>query len=299
MGVIKTIVRLDDEPVERCQSAPVLLVLLASKRTNEASEKVFTDSFPAKAQTKGIMARKEVHKTTHIPRLGFAIEDLYQSPTERVFTPLDARIQRGCRVAGAVFRAAEDPDEQDYLNTQLTPALVGSAWQDAFLEDHSELPNDLMYRVVELPRVDLVKEKQDAATSVWVAGLVHVEAAGDHKPFSFNRVNIDKQIISMARSRRAFRPLTSASLWLGAVDTARQVETGVLHRPELIQAHVRENGYEMTRATQRIARKLGCLPTISQLTDGYSPLTVNLMRTGPRHLTEAYLEAMEPLRQAA
>lgn len=231
--------------------------------------------------------------------MAFATEELYQSPSERVFTPLDTRIQRGCKVAGAVIRAAEDPDEQDYLNRHLTPALLGSAWQDAFLEDTSDLPNDLMYRVVELPRVDLVKEKQDAATSVWLAGLVHVEAAGDHKPFSYNQINIDKKIISMARSRRAFRPLTSASLWLGAVKTARDVEKGVLHRPELIQSHVRENGYEMTRATQRLARKLGCLPTISQLTDGYSPLTVNLMRTGPRHLTEAYLASFESVQIAA
>lgn len=249
-------------------------------------------------QTTG-MKRTDVHKTTHLHRMAFATEEIYQSPNERVFTPLDAKIQLGCKVAGEVLRAAEDPDEQDYLNAHLTPALLGSAWQDAFLEDTSDLPNDLMYRVVELPRLDLVKDKENAARSVWLAGLVHVEAAGDHKPFSFNQVIIDRKIISMTRSRRAFRPLTSASLWLGAVDTARDIESGVLRRPELIQAHVRENGYEMTRDAQRLARKLGCLPTISQLTDAYSPLTVNLMRTAPKHLTQAYLQAFETGRVAA
>lgn len=245
------------------------------------------------------MSKPTIHKTTHLHRMAFATDEIYRSRAEVAFTPLDSKIQKGCRIAGAVLRAAEDPDEQDYLNTHLTPALLGSAWQDAFLEDTSDLPNDLMYRVVELPRLDLIKESEDAATSVWLAGLVHVEAAGDHKPFSYNQINIDKKIISMARSRRSLRPLTSASLWLGAVDTARQVEAGTLKKPGLVQAHVRESGYEMTRTTQRLARKLGCLPTISQLSDTYSPLTVDLMRTGPRHLIEAYLETFETSRVAA
>lgn len=245
------------------------------------------------------MSRTGVHKTTHLHRMAFASEQNYEFPHAREFVPTDVKIQKGCRIAGAVLRAAEDPQEQDYLNRIMTPALLGSAWRDAFVEDVSDLPNDLMYRVVELPRLDTEREKEDVALKTWLAGLVHVEAAGDHQPFSYNKIQIDNKVISLARTRRSFRSLTSASLWLGAIETARNMDAGRFTKPEIIQEHIRENGYEMTRRTYALARKIGYLPTIGQLDDAYSPLTVEFMRSGPSHLRNVYLESREVVPKAA
>ena len=205
---------------------------------------------------------------------------------------LNARIQKGCKIAGSIISATVDPEERDFLNTVITPALLGSAWHDAFIEDSTDMPNDLMYRVVELPRLDVRKEnRQDLADKVWKVGSMHVESIGADQPFSSSEVALDHWVVDRTRTRRAFRALTSASLWLGAEETARQVEAGRLGNPELIQNHVRESGYNMTRRALALAQKIGVLPTVEQLNDGYSPLTVELMRKGPSHLRGAYGEA--------
>lgn len=231
--------------------------------------------------------------------MAFVGEKIYNDPKERSFVPIDATIQKGCRVAGAVLRAAEDPEQQDFLNGIITPALLGSAWQDAFIEDTSDFPNNLMYRVVDLPRLDLAGEAEGVALKTWLAGLVHVEAAANHQPFSSNQIIIDRNVISIARTRRAFKAMTSASLWLGAIDTARKVEAGLIADSGVIQEAVRETGYKMTERTIKLARKIGSLPTLGQLTDTYSDLTVELMRSGPKDLKDAYKESIESTQQAA
>lgn len=232
--------------------------------------------------------------------MAFVGTPVYEAMNEYGIIPTDAKIQRGCKVAGAVLRAAaQDPEEQRYLNGVITPALLGSAWHDAFITDTSDLPNDLMYRVIELPRLDIKDERPELAAKTWHAGVLHVEAAGEHRPFSYARTRIDGRVVSISRTRRPFRSLGLASLWLGAVDVARDAEAGRAGGGEQIQTRVRESGYGMTRQALQLARKIGALPTITQLPDPYSPLTVELMRSGPSRLRGVYQEAVEPTPHAA
>jgi hypothetical protein len=220
-------------------------------------------------------------------------ESIYRSPNAAV-EPLETKIQKGCKIAGVVLRAAEDPQEQDYLNTLVTPALLGAAWQDAFTDDIVEGPNDLMYRVLPLPRLDVMQNTEpNFAQSVWLAGVVHVEETGAHRPFVYSNVKIDEHIISIMRTRRSHESLGSASLWLGTTPVARMIESGLVTLAEGIQHQVRETSYKMTETTLKLAHKIGSLPTIGQFDDAYSPLTVEFMRNGPEHLREKFLETFE------
>ena len=228
----------------------------------------------------------------------FAGERVYPinpaTPVERG----EPRLARGCRIAAHLLEIAEDPQEQDYLNGIITPALFGSAWYDAFVKSWYEQP-DRMYRVLELPRLDLSKG-EDLASKTWQAGLTHVKQISEHKPVTFTLVRGEgRDSYLMAHSPDTYKALGLGGLWLASTDAARQLQSRPSQDRSVTQESVRSAGYKLVERTYRLAREIASLPLIGNLDDPYSDLTVKFQRTCPGHMKTSYEEAYESLPTAA
>jgi hypothetical protein len=244
------------------------------------------------------MKRIPIQTTTHLQRTMFAGEKIYQIEPANLVERGEPRLARGCKIAAHLLEITEDPQEQDYLNSIITPALLGSAWYDAFVQSQREQP-DRMYRILELPRLDLA-QSENLAARTWQAGLTHVRQIGDHKPVTFTLVRGEgRDSVLMAHSPDTYKALGLGSLWLANIATVRQLEAIQNQERPVTQEAVRDAGYKLVERTYRLAREIASLPLIGNLDDPYSDLTVKFQRTCPGHMKTGYEEAFESMPEAA
>lgn len=263
------------------------------------SEKLFTDFINHQVHT-SIMKRVPIHTTTHLQRTMFSGEKLYPIEPITLLERGEPHQARGCKIAAHLLEITEDPEEQDYLNRLVSPALFGSAWYDAFVESRDGPQLDRMYRILDLPRLDLAPT-DDLATKTWQAGITHVKQISNHRPVTFTLVRPEGKgnAILMAHAKEIYKSLGLGSLWLANVNVARHLEKHPSQNREVTQEAVRGAGYRLVERTYSLAREIGSLPLIGNFDDPYSDLTIKFQRSCPGHMKAGYEEALESMPKAA
>lgn len=188
----------------------------------------------------------------------------------------------GLRVAEGIMNHTLDDDDIAFVAPLLAASGLNSSWY-GFARNHE---NEVMRRRLELPRlIDetlmwretrdglLCKTREGLATAAQLAGLL-AEAIAENRQ----------------RTRlftRTGRTIGNSSLQLACV-TIGNVPYGL--SPFEIQALARQHGLEALMMSRRAVAEVGVLPSVAQLADTDSPLSVFWRRHAPDGAYEA-LEA--------
>lgn len=194
--------------------------------------------------------------------------------------------QKGIEIALDMLMAIEDPNERAIAAKIVGGALLSSA---AYLFDAD--PYIRMRHTGKLPILaDLEGWREDSEHYDRVKvehGLVEAAQLSHHLAEVRRReLDIPKEHLVTARA------LASAGLNLAVWPLP---PLSAHDKPKDIQLMVRESALDMQNASVALGEKVGTIPSVAQLADHLSPLSVELQRTAPAVVVDAYGLAVERL----